>query len=302
MEITFLGTSSMVPTKDRNPQAIFLKYREDGILLDCGEGTQRQMNVAGIKRTAVTKILISHWHGDHISGLVGFIQTLGNSEQGAHLKIYGPKGSKVYFGNLMKSCIFENQVDIELIELDPKHGELKTFIDNEHYSISCAWLDHSAPCLGYRFVEKDRRKVDMSKAKKFGLGPGPVVGKLSRGETAKFKGKEIKPDDVSYIVKGKVIAFILDTGVCDNCFRIADDADLLISECVYASDLKEKARDYRHLCADDATLIATKANVKKLILTHFSQRYKTADPIIEDAKQRFPDVEGAFDFMKVTKF
>ena len=107
INITILGTSSMVPTKDRNVQSIYLDYNGEGILFDCGEGTQRQMNIAGINRTKVKKILITHWHGDHVSGLIGLIQTLGNSKYASKLEIYGPKGTKRFMNNLLNSCVFE---------------------------------------------------------------------------------------------------------------------------------------------------------------------------------------------------
>ena len=120
LEITFLGTSSMVPTKDRNVQSIHLEYRGEGILLDCGEGTQRQMNIAGINRTKVKKILITHWHGDHVSGLIGLIQTLGNSKDVSELSIYGPPGTKKSMSHLLETCIFDLTVDLNIVELDLK--------------------------------------------------------------------------------------------------------------------------------------------------------------------------------------
>ena len=100
MQITFLGTSCMMPTKDRNPSAVFLQFKSDGILFDCGEGTQRQMKIAGIPLSKVTKICVSHWHGDHILGIPGLIQSLGASNYAKKLEIYGPKGSKNFFINM----------------------------------------------------------------------------------------------------------------------------------------------------------------------------------------------------------
>ena len=101
MEIVFLGTSAMVPTKERNVTGIFLKYKGEGILLDCGEGTQRQMNIAGINRNSVTKILVSHWHGDHVSGIVGLLQTMANKESNPKVEIFGPKGTKEHIKHMM---------------------------------------------------------------------------------------------------------------------------------------------------------------------------------------------------------
>ncbi|MAE13331.1 ribonuclease Z [Candidatus Woesearchaeota archaeon] len=297
MEITFLGTSSMVPTKERNTQAIYLEYKGEGFLIDCGEGTQRQMNIAGIKRNKVRKILISHWHGDHVSGLIGLIQTIGNIEGDQEITLYGPKGTKECMDHLMHSCIFENKLTLSIIELDINN--LSTVHETDEYKIEAIPLEHSVPSLGYSFTEKERRKINMAKANKLGLKEGPFIGKLSQGKEVTFKGKKITPDDVSTILPSKKTAFILDTQICENSMILAKDADLLITESSFASALKEKAEEYKHLTAGDAALIANNANVKKLILTHLSQRYKTPEEILHDAQTTFPNVEVAFDFMKV---
>ncbi|MFH1506111.1 MAG: ribonuclease Z [archaeon] len=297
MEITFLGTSCMVPTKDRNAQAIFLSYKNEGILIDCGEGTQRQMNIAGIKRTSITKILITHWHGDHVAGLVGLIQTLGNIENPPTIHLYGPKGTKEHMGHLMKCCKFDARANITIHELNPK--DIHTFYEDNDFKLECATLRHSVPCLGYSFIDKDKRRINMAKAAKLGLKSGPLIGKLQDNQTVIFKGTTIKPSQVAYIVKGKKVTFILDTVFCTNAVKLAQDADLLIIETVYASDLEEKAEQYKHMTTQQAAFIATKANVKELICTHFSQRYKTAQPIENDIRKFFLKARAAFDFMKV---
>src|SRR3989338_4648256 len=154
MEITFLGTSCMVPTKDRNVAGVFLKYKEEGILFDCGEGTQRQMNICGINRNDVTRICVSHWHGDHVSGIIGLIQTVGNSADEKVLHIYGPMGTKMRMEHLMLSRIFENKVDIRITELSPKGVE--RFFENEEIAIECAPMKHSVACNAYSFIVKDK--------------------------------------------------------------------------------------------------------------------------------------------------
>lgn len=297
IEITFLGTGGMVPTKDRNVQGIYLDYKGEGILVDCGEGTQRQMNIAGINRLKVKKILLSHWHGDHVSGLIGLIQTLGNVEEPKKLIIYGPKGTKVHMHHLLNSCEFDLRLELEINELNIKNKAV--IFENDDYMIEAAPLDHSVPCLGYSFIEKDTRNINMSKAKKLGLSEGPLLGKIQKGEPVKVKGKEISPDDVSTIKNGKKVSFILDTLLTQNCYEIAQNADLLISEANFDSKLEEKARKSKHMTADQVALIANNSNVKKLILTHFSQRYKTLHDLEEEAKGLFPNTLMAFDFMKV---
>jgi len=296
-EITFLGTSSMVPTKDRNVQSIYIDYKGEGILVDCGEGTQRQMNIAGINRLKVKKILISHWHGDHVSGLIGLIQTMGNQETSQKLIIYGPKGTKLHMNHLLNSCIFDLSIKLEINELNIKN---KTVIfENKDYMIEAAPLEHSTPCLGYSFMEKDKRRINLPKAKALGLKEGPLLGKLQRGESVKHEGKEIHPDDVSRIVSGKKSTFIMDTALTQNCYELAENSFLIVSEATYDSSLNEKANQYKHMTAEGAAMIASQAKAKKLILTHFSQRYKTLNDLKKEAKEVFPNTEMAFDFMKV---
>ncbi|MCF7865874.1 ribonuclease Z [Candidatus Woesearchaeota archaeon] len=298
-EITFLGTAGMVPTKDRNVQGIYLDYNGEGILIDCGEGTQRQMNIKGINRLKVKKILISHWHGDHVSGLIGLIQTLGNANKEDHhkLTIFGPKGTKKHMNHLLNSCIFDLSVDLTITELDL--NDLKTIFEHEDYMIEAAALEHSTPCLGYSFIEKDKRNINLPKAKKLGLSEGPNLGKLQRGQTIKHEGKTITPDMVSTIKKGKKTTFILDTGLTENCYKLAENSDLLICESTMSIKLAEKAELRKHMTAQGAAQIASKSNTKKLILTHFSQRYRTLHDLEEEAKAVFPNTELAFDFMKV---
>lgn len=287
----------MVPTKERNVSGIFLSYKTEGILLDCGEGTQRQMNITGIKRTKVTKILISHWHGDHVSGLMGLIQTLGNNDIPPKLEIYGPKGTKEHMKHLMLSSVFEERVNLKVIELDPKGVE--KFFENEDFILECAKLKHGAPCLGYSFVEKDKIKINMDALRKLGVKQGKHLQELQKGKSIIYKGKKIDVKKVTHIVKGRKITYIADTLICDNAIDLAKEADVIISEAVYASNLHEKAKKYKHLTAKDAAYIANEANVKKLYLTHFSQRYKNTHEIEEDARTFFDNVICAEDFMKV---
>lgn len=283
-----------MPTKTRNLAAVLLSFKAENILFDCAEGTQRQLKIAGVKPGKVTKILISHWHGDHILGLPGLLQTFTASEYHGTLEIYGPRGSKKFFENMMKGFSVKEVVDYKLIEV-----EKGKFFENDDFYLEALPMKHSAPCLGFAFIEKDRRRIDMKQARKLGLKEGPVLGKLQRGQTVSFEGKKIKPDEVSYVVEGKKVVYITDTEPCSNAVKLAKGADLLIMEATYAFSLQDKAEEYGHLTAKDAGMMANQADVKKLILTHFSQRYKNVKELEEDARQVFDDTEAAEDFMKV---
>jgi len=294
MQLTFLGTSSMVPTKDRNQIAVFLSHGSDGILFDCGEGTQRQFKIAGISLTSITKILLSHWHGDHVLGMPGLMQTLSSMDYKNKLEIYGPAGTKKRMERMFEAFVFDKRLNFAVKEV--KQG---IFFENDEFQLEAYPLEHGIDTLGYRFVEKDKRKVDIKKVKKFGIPFGPLIGKLQQGTAIEHKGKEIRSDDVTYTESGKKIAYITDTVLCDNCYRIAEDADLLICEATYSSKLVEKSEEYGHMTAKQAAQVANKANSKQLVLIHFSARYKNTQELEEDARDIFDNVICAKDFMKI---
>ncbi|MBW3003650.1 ribonuclease Z [Candidatus Woesearchaeota archaeon] len=293
MEIMFLGTSCTQPTKDRSHPAILLTYKGEHILMDCGEGTQRQLKIAGVKPAKITKLLISHWHGDHVLGIPGLIQTMGMSEYSKKLLIFGPKGSKEHMGYMLKA--FESRGSIDFDVTDLKEG---IFYECEDYYLESFVLNHKPLSRGYRFVEKPKRRIDVKKIKKLGMREGPLLGNLQKGMDVIFKGKKIKAEDVTYEVKGKIVAYIGDTGMCNNCVKIAEDADLLISESTFLDKDRDKAEDRLHLTAKEAGLIANRGNAKKLVLTHFSLRYKDSQEIEEEARTYFDNVFCANDFMR----
>lgn len=297
MKLVFLGTSGMVPTKERNVQSLYLDYNGEGILLDCGEGTQRQLTFAGLNAQKIKTILISHWHGDHVSGLVGLLQTIGNfSGVEKTLRLFGPVGTKEHLNALMNSCIFENKLNLEVTELDlPK---LRSFYETDEYVLQGINLDHSVPCIGYRFERKERRKMNSKLLKEQSLS-GPLVGRLQNGETINYKGKAITPEDVSILEPSWAIAFIFDTQLTQACYDLAENSAVLVSEAVYDHSLEHKAEEFKHMTARQAAHVAANSGVSQLILTHFSQRYKDVSLLEADAKNLFEQVTLAYDLMKI---
>ncbi len=292
MELTFLGTGSMVPTKERNHSAAFLRFGKEGILMDCGEGTQRQLRLAGIPASKITRILISHWHGDHVLGLPGLLMTMGSMDYEGTVQIYGPIGTKKHFAHMQAAFKMEDSVALEVHEVDSG-----VFFESKLFNLETLPLDHTTLSNGYSLIEHEKIRVNPNKMKALGLKEGPEIGDLQDGKSITVGGKVIKPGDVTYKEPGKKITFIPDTALTENCFKLAEDADVLISESTYADDLEEKANLYKHMTASQAGLIANKAGVKKLILTHFSQRYKNTQQIEEDARTVFDNVTCAEDFM-----
>ncbi len=295
IEITFLGTSAMVPTKDRNHSAVFLQYKGEGILIDCGEGTQRQLRIAEISASKIRKILLSHWHGDHVFGLPGLLQTmsaLGNLD--SKVQIFGPKGTKKTIEMLFKTYKFTPSFELEI--KDVKEGK---FFENEDYELHAKLLDHTITCLGYRFQEKNTRRINVAKIKSLAIPDSPLLGELQKGKSITWKNKKYRADELTNLINGKVISYVCDTALTKNCVELAKDADLLICEASDADALVDKAEGYKHMTARDAATLASTANVKKLAVTHFSQRYKTVEEIEDNAKTIFPDTISAYDFLKI---
>lgn len=295
MEIVFLGTSCMVPTKERNHPGILLSYGSHGILMDCGEGIQRQIKTAGITPTKITKILISHWHGDHSLGLSGLIQTLGASEYGKTLEIYGPEGTEDKVKRALDVFVFEEKIDLKVKDVT----EDGVFFENDEFALEAFKLKHGPKCIGFNFIEKDRRRINVAFIKKLGIPEGPLLGKLQDNKPVTWKGKTITPEEATYVVKGKKVSYVSDTLWCENSIKYPKNADLLICESSYLSKHEDKATQYKHITSKQAAMIASQANAKRLVLTHFSQRYKDVSEIEEEAKDIFYDVECAYDFMKI---
>jgi len=293
IEILFLGTSCMQPTKLRNHSGILVTRKKENILLDCGEGTQRQMRIAGVKPAKITRLFVSHWHGDHVFGIPGLMSSMGADKSESKLVIYGPKGSKKYLEYMMKGFAAKDIIDHEVHEV--LSG---VFYENDEIRLIAQPLNHSVPCIGFRLEEKDRRKVRLRDIEKLGLS-GPVVGKLQRGESVEVGGKVINPDDVSYITSGKSMCYVADTLPCTGANALAKNCDLVVSEGTHLSNIREKTERSMHLTAMDAALIASQNNAKRLVITHISPRYKTSQDIIDEARTYFDETVVAEDFMKV---
>ena len=293
IEIIFLGTSSMQPTKKRNHSAFLLRFKEENLLFDCGEGTQRQMRIAGIKPAKITRILISHWHGDHVFGLPGLLSAMAADQYKGTLQLYGPKGTKKYFAHLLQSFASKELVPVQVHEIEPG-----VFFEAQDFSLEAELLHHAIPCLGFRFREKDQRKFILEKIKKLGL-QGPVLGRLQRGETIPWQGKKIKPEMVTTLMKGRKISYIADTLRCPGAEHLAKDADLLISEGTHLHELRESSKRYLHLTVKEAAQIAKNSKAKKLIITHLSPRYKDAEKVLQEAQAEFSNSSVAEDFLTV---
>ncbi len=294
VKIIFLGTSDSIPSANRNPTAILLTYKGENILIDCSEGTQRQIRKARLNPCKITRLLITHWHGDHVLGIPGLLQTLSLSGYNKSLQIYGPKNTKKFMDEIMKIFIFAGKYSINIEEVS--QGK---FFETSDFYLETRKMSHGVPCNAYVFVRKGKIKIDKEKLKKAKLPKGPWLEKLKEGKDIDYKGKKYKAKDLTYKEKDKKISFVFYTSIDKDIVSFVKNSDLLICEATFSSEFKDKASEYGHLTAAQAAEIAKKAGVKKLILTHISQRYeKNPREILNEARKIFKNCLLARDFDK----
>jgi len=283
----------MLPTKERNPSSIFIEYGKEGILIDCGEGTQRQMRIKGIKPTKISKLLITHFHGDHVLGIPGLMQSLGASEYQKTLEIYGPVKSSTYIKSMLKGFAFKGKIKYKVQELKNS----SKFFSNDDFILYCKGLKHDIPCLAYSLIEKDKLKINIDYTKKFGLTKHPLLGKLQKGKSITYQGKKIDVKKATIKKPGKKISIILDTSPDKSIEKFVLNSDLLICDSTWSSDTINRRGS--HMTNLDAANIAKKSKSKKLILTHFSQRYKTVNELLKESKKVFKETLAAEDLMEI---
>ncbi len=294
LKITFLGTSGTIPSVERNPSAILIQFEGERILFDCGEGTQRQMMIAKVGFRNLNNIFITHMHTDHFIGCFGLIETMSLNERREKLTFYTPNAT--FLEKLFKTFGYQYlDFPIEVVEL--KDGDIVKF---KNFKILAFETDHIIPSLGYALIENERRgKFNRKRAEELGIPPGPLYAKLVRGESITINGKTITPDMViGKPRKGRKIVYTGDTRPCKRTLEVAMNADVLIHDASFSSELQEWAVESKHSTAREATGIAKKAKVKKLVLTHISARYsKDPLPLLNEAKEIFENTIIAEDFL-----
>jgi len=299
IDIIFLGTGSMYPTEKRSQACVFLRSGTENILFDCGEGTQRQMRIAGLSLMKVKRVFLTHWHGDHALGLGGVIQSLSASGRVDDLEIYGPEGTTDHVKHILNSFEFDLRYKIRTFDLKIKQGTVKRVYDTKEFAVEAMPVKHIIPCLAYSFIEKGHRKVNIEYTKKFGLVQDPILGKLQDNKSITYKGKKITPEKATFLTPDKKITYITDTSYFKGIEKIGKDANVLICESTFSEELKEKAGFYTHLTAKDAAEIAKKTGSKRLFLTHFSQRFVNTSSLLTEAKNIFEYVYAANDFDRI---
>lgn len=302
-ELIFLGTSSSAPSVHRGLSAHIITHRQYRFLLDCGEGTQRQILQSGLGFKRLNKVLLTHSHLDHILGLGGLVSTLTRWENLDSIDIYAGKATLRRVKDLLFKVVFpggKTPIDLNLVTLEPG-----LIMEDSKFSLSAFPVSHRGPdCYGFIFEEKERRPFLDEKANELGIPFGPERGLLVRGEPITLAdGRTIQPEDVlGEAIPGTKYVHIGDVGRTDNIREICQDADALVIESTYIAEEDEMARQFGHMTAARAAQLARESNVKSLILTHLSRRYYERDVRIE-AQAVFPGtfVARDFDHFQITR-
>lgn len=295
-KIVFLGTSSAIPTKERNQSSIFFQYKNNFFLFDCGEGTQRQIIKKGLNFYKINKVFISHLHGDHTLGIPGLLQTL-EFHNKKNIEIYGPKGIKELLKRIKECFFIGDEMEIKVYEISENF-----VLENNDFTIKAIKLNHTIESYAYSFKEKDYLKLDKEKLRELGLKNLEIKELIKKGNIIK-KGKTIRLEDLSFLKKGFKFTYIADTYYTENIFKIAKESDILVIECTYFDEKKE-AEKYKHLSfeifKEELYPKLVDLGVKKIILTHFSRRFKDLkifEKAIKENKMR--NVILAYDFLEI---
>jgi ribonuclease Z len=297
LSIIFLGTGGSWPTIKRNVSSLAVKRGSEILLFDCGEGTQRQFQKSNLSYMQVSNIFITHFHGDHFLGIPGLVQTMQLNDRDKPLHLYGPKGIEKLADQLLTLGYFRPSYEIIAHELE--HGEDVPF---EDYSVQVLKVKHNVPALAYCVQEQQRAgKFNKPKALELGVPEGPLFSKLQHGQTVTLKnGEKITPEMVlGQSRKGRKIVISGDTTPTEGMIAFSKDADVLVHEATFDSQLADIAKEYGHTTAAQAADIARNAGVEKLFLYHISPRFLDYRIIENDARKIFPHSFVAKDFQEV---
>jgi ribonuclease Z len=285
-ELIVLGTSSQVPTRFRNHNGYLLRWDEEGFLFDPGEGTQRQMIYADVTVTQITRIFVTHFHGDHCLGLAGLHQRISLDRVPHEVEIHYPASGQLFYERLRHASIYH---DVGRIAPRPIRGEGK-IVDGSKLSVTAKRLDHGVETYGYRIRENDGRTMLPEKLDAAGVR-GPAIKELIRNGAIQIGERTVTLDEVSLFKPGQSFALVMDTRMCDNAIALAEGVDLLVCEATYLSSEEREARSHGHMTARQAGIVAREAGVRRLVLTHFSQRYGSTKPFVEEALEAWPEGE-----------
>lgn len=292
-DLIILGCSSQQPTRRRNHGAYLVRWNGEGLLFDPGEGTQRQFIFANIAPTTVTRIFVSHFHGDHCLGLGSMLMRLNLDKVTHPIHCYYPESGRVYFERLRYGSIYHE--NIHVIEHPIAKGGLVH--EDANFCIEAEFLNHGIDSLGWRITERDTRKFDKTKLDSLGV-KGPLVRTLEKEGKVEANGRLVHLDEASCIRPGDTFSVVIDTLPCKQAISLARNAKLFLCESTYLEAHRHLAEKHYHLTALQAAQIAKAANAKQLILTHFSARYQEVEDFEREARTLFPNTFAADDLRR----
>ncbi len=293
-ELVVLGTASQVPTRYRNHNGYLLLWDGVGVLFDPGEGTQRQLILADVSPSAIDTICLTHLHGDHCLGLPGVLQRVSLDATRPGIDLYYPASGAPYVERLRHASISSRRIEVREHPVDGA-GVVQP---GPPFELRCAPLFHSVDTLGWRLEEPAGRRMLPRRLAALGIA-GPEVGQLARDGYLDRPSGRVTVDEVSVHRPGQSFAFVMDTGWCDGAIELANGVDLLVCESTFLSGDEELARAYRHMTARDAGRLAATAGARRLVLTHFSQRYPDGQRFLDEASEVFGDVVVANDLDRI---
>ena len=296
LKIIFLGTGAATPTIARGLPALAIQKENKIILCDCGEGTQLQLQRAGLSPAKVQTILISHLHGDHVLGLPGFINSQQLMGRRAPLSVYGPAGLQAFLDCAANISKYKPEFPFQVIELD-HHGEATFTVAG--FAVLTRDLDHSTPCLGYRIQEPPRPgPFDAAKAEAFGIPEGPLRAALQRGESIAHNGRTLLSSEiVGRSLPGRVIVYCTDTRPCEAGIALAENCDLLVHDATFSDAYQVHAEPTKHSTGREAARVARTAGARKLALWHLSIRLRGEEEynLLAQAREEFANSNLAAD-------
>ncbi|MFL6136367.1 MAG: ribonuclease Z [Frankiaceae bacterium] len=301
-DLIVLGTASQVPTRRRNHNGYLLRWDGEGILLDPGEGTQRQLTLAGVPASTITRICLTHLHGDHCLGLPGVIQRLSLDGVGHPVHLYFPSSGASHVANLLGATIHRSAVEVVLHPVDQpgRAGDATAVVVDRvaTAALVAVGLDHGVDTLGWRVEEPDGRRMLPDRLAAAGVH-GPAVGRLRREGLLDVDGRQVTLAEVSAPRRGQAFGFVMDTRACTGAEALAERADLLVCESTFLHRDEGLATAYGHLTARQAARLAADAGAARLVLTHFSQRYDDPGDFAADADPAFRGAHVAADLDRV---
>lgn len=292
-DLVIFGTASQVPTRRRNHNGYLLRWGREGLLFDPGEGTQRQFTFAGVSPGRVSRILLTHLHGDHCLGLPGMLQRLALDGADEVVPLHYPAQSQEYVDRLCDASI-GRRAPIDMQPIGPEGGVAA----DEPLRITALPLDHRVPTLGWRVEEPARVHLLPDRLAEAGV-EGPAAGRLLADGRIEVDGTTVELASVSEVRPGRSVAVVMDTRACDAAVRLAEGVDLLLCEATFLEGESFLASEYGHLTAREAATIAREAGVGRLVLTHLSSRYPDPAGHLAEASEVFPDVIVAEDLTTV---